>query len=74
MPNIPVNQTAQREVDMNDITDVKYVYGVGKNSGKKYQAIKLTLTNGYQKLVFLEQAEQFMFNAYAEELEKTDKQ
>ncbi len=39
---------------------VEYVNRVSKKTGKQYTALELTFPNGYKKLVFLDQAENYM--------------
>lgn len=36
---------------------------IGKNSGKPYRVLIIRLANGYEKMVFLEQAEQFLIDS-----------
>lgn len=39
---------------------VEYVNRISQKSGKPYTALELTFPNGYKKLVFLDQAENYM--------------
>jgi len=50
------------------VTSAVIVRAVGKKSGKPYVALRVKLINGYEKMYFFEQAEQFMVEAELDKL------
>jgi len=42
------------------VQSLSLIERTGAKSGKKYKALELVLTNGYKRLLFLDQAELYM--------------
>ena len=65
VPTAPVDTLATTDVveDYGLITKASVQLRHSKKTGNDYQAVILSFENGYEKMIFLERAEQFMVSA-----------
>lgn len=66
MADVPVTTPTNEPIDLLDAVDqMTLSEGIAKKTGRPYKFIQIVFANGYDKRIYLDQAELFMVEALA---------